>query len=268
MKLSNESKTLFIPLLGKALMSKENLFLKDYKAEEIISKINYDFNSLKQSKWLSMYMSLRSLIIDELTCNYLANNNDVVVIHLGCGLDSRCLRISQKFYKWYDVDYESVIDMRNEFYDESSNYRMIASSITDFSWLDKIEYKNNVLIVAEGLTMYLSKDEIEKLLSNINAKFNNVHLIFDAYSKFGVRASKIKNPVNKVGAQIKYGFSKVSEFIELNNNLKHCSTNLIKKKNNNLRGVTKFIFNNLYCGRMSKYIYKIYEFDLISRGDK
>lgn len=38
MELNNESKTLFIPLLGKAVMSRDNLFLHDPKAEEIISK--------------------------------------------------------------------------------------------------------------------------------------------------------------------------------------------------------------------------------------
>jgi len=40
MEFSNESKTLFIPLLGKALMSKDNLFLSDSRAEEIISKLD------------------------------------------------------------------------------------------------------------------------------------------------------------------------------------------------------------------------------------
>ena len=38
MELNNESKTLFIPLLGKAIMSKDNIFLHDPKAEEIIEK--------------------------------------------------------------------------------------------------------------------------------------------------------------------------------------------------------------------------------------
>ena len=36
MELKNESKTLFIPLLGKALMSKNNVFLKDEKAFVLI----------------------------------------------------------------------------------------------------------------------------------------------------------------------------------------------------------------------------------------
>ena len=97
MKLNNESKTLFIPLLGKALMSKNNIFMHDPKAEEIISKIDYDFTSLKQSKWLSMYMSVRAMIIDELCNKYISKHPNATIIHLGCGLDSRCLRVNQEF---------------------------------------------------------------------------------------------------------------------------------------------------------------------------
>lgn len=262
MELSSESKTLFIPLLGKALMSKNNLFLNDPKAEEMISKVDYDFNSLKQSKWLSMYMSLRASIIDELTNKYLLAHKDVVVIHLGCGLDSRCLRVNQSFYKWYDIDFENVIDIRKKFYEDNESYRMIGSSVNDFKWLKQVETKNNILIVAEGLTMYLSKDEIKELLENINRKFKNVHLIFDAYSKRGVKASKIKNPVNQMGAKIKYGFNKANEFLNINDNLTHYATHLIKKDESNLKGWSKLIFNNLYCGKISQSIYKIYEFDL------
>ena len=79
MGLRNESKTLFIPLVGKALMSKENIIIKDTKAEEIVSMEG--LNKLKQSKWLSMYMSLRTVIIDELTNKYLNSHKDTTVIH-------------------------------------------------------------------------------------------------------------------------------------------------------------------------------------------
>ena len=47
MDLRSESKTLFIPLVGKALMSKENIIIKDSKAEEIVSMEG--LNKLKQS---------------------------------------------------------------------------------------------------------------------------------------------------------------------------------------------------------------------------
>lgn len=262
MELNNESKTLFIPLLGKAIMSKDNIFLHDPKAEEIIEKLDYDFSSLKQSKWLSMYMSLRSLIIDELCNKYLEENKNTTIIHLGCGLDSRNLRIKKEFKMFYDIDYESVINIRKEFYEENNKYKMISSSVTDSNWLNQIDSTKKILIVAEGLTMYLKEEDLKKLIDDINNKFDNVYFIFDAYTKKGVKASKIKNPVNKLNAEIKYGIDNPNDFLMLNEDLEYVKTHLIKKDNNNLKGLTKFIFNNLYCGKISESLYKIYEYKL------
>lgn len=165
MELNNESKTLFIPLLGKAVMSKDNIFLSDPKAEEIISKIDYKFASLRQSKWLSMFMSLRAMLIDELCNKYILEHPNVTVIHLGCGLDSRCLRVNQNYGFWYDIDYENVIDIRKQFYDIDSKYKMIGSSVIDFKWLEKIDNSENILVVMEGLTMYLSEEEMKELIT-------------------------------------------------------------------------------------------------------
>lgn len=265
MKLKSESETLFIPLLGKAEMSEKGIFLNDPKAEEIISEVDYDFNKLKQSKWLSMFMSLRTLILDELCDEFLEKNSDVMVIHLGCGLDSRCLRVKKDFKVWYDLDYENVIKIREEFYNADSKYKMIGSSVNNYKWLEKISDAKNVLVVAEGLTMYLSEDEIRGLVLKLNDKFKKVHLIFDAYTKKGVKYSKIKNPVKQMNAEIKYGIDKPEDFLKLNSNLEFVSMHLIKKDDNNLRGITKYIFNHLYCGKVSQSIYKIWEFDLDDR---
>ncbi len=262
MELNNESKTLFIPLLGKAVMSRDNLFLHDPKAEEIISKVDYDFSSLKQSKWLSMFMSVRSLVIDEVCNKYILEHPNTTIIHLGCGLDSRCLRVNQNFKVWYDIDYEEVISIRNKFYVQDNKHKMIGSSVIDFKWLNQVENNNDILVVAEGLTMYLSEEEIKELLSKMNEKFGDVHLLFDAYTKKGVRSSKIKNPVNQMNAEIKYGIEAPIEFLALNKNLEYITTHLIKKDKNNLHGLTKFIFNHLYCGKISQSLYKIYEFKL------
>ena len=62
------------------------------------------------------------------------------------------------------------------------------------------------------------------------SKINEIYFngqIFDAYSKRGVKASKIKNPVNKVGAKISYGFNK-EEAIDL---LKNILVSFDNKKN-------------------------------------
>ena len=262
MNLNNESKTLFIPLLAKAVISKKKLFFEDLKAEEIINRIDYDFGKLKQSNWLSMFLSVRASILDELCDKYLENNTDVTVIHLGCGLDSRYLRLKQKFSNWYDIDLENVIDLRKEYYQEDDKYKMIGSSVLDYKWLDKIKNSHNMLVIAEGLTMYLSENELKDLVRQMQNKFGNVHLIFDAYSKRGVKLSKFKNPVNQMDADIKYGIDIPKDFLKLNDRLEYINTYIIKNENNGLKGLKKIIFNHLYCGRIAQSIYKIYEFKL------
>ena len=262
MELNNESKTLFIPLYGKAISSKNKQFLNDPKAEEIIERINYDFNTLKQSKWLSMFMSLRASLIDELCSKYIENNPNLTIIHLGCGLDSRCLRVNQKYNKWYDIDYENVIDIRKQFYNDTNTYKMISSSVNDYQWIEKIKDPENVLVILEGLIMYLSEKEVKELIIQINKRFNKVRFIFDSYTKKGVKLSKIKNPVNQMNAKIKYGINSANDFLTLNPNLEYVSTHLIRKEKNSLSGLTKMIFKKLYCGKISQSLYKIYEFNL------
>ena len=249
--------------IGKALMSRDNLFIRDSKAEEIISKVKFDFSKLKQSKWLSMYMSLRAKIIDDICNRYITQNPRTTVIHLGCGLDSRCLRVNNNNIRWYDIDFKSVIDLRKKFYEETKNYKMIGKSVTDLSWLDEIDLDNqSVLIIAEGLTMYLSEQELQHLLKGINTRFNNVTIVFDAYSKKAVKSSKFKNPVNQMNASIKWGMNNPSEFTRLNENLEFIEEYIIREKENKLKGMNKFIFENLYCGKISESLYKIYEFRL------
>ena len=207
-------------------------------------------------------MSLRAYLIDELCNKYIENHQNTTIVHLGCGLDSRCLRVNQNYNIWYDIDYENVIEIRKKYFEEDSKYKMIGSSILDFKWLDKVKNNQNVIVIAEGLTMYLKEEEIKELITKLNKKFKFVHLIFDAYSKKGVKMSKIKNPVNQMEAKIKYGIDKPEDFLKLNKNLEYVETHLIKKEDNKLPGLTKLIFNNLYCGRISQSIYKIYEFNL------
>lgn len=249
-------------------MSKSNLFIKDSKAEEIINKVDFNFSELKQSKWLSMYMALRAKIIDEICNRCISQNPNTTIIHLGCGLDSRCLRVNNNNISWYDIDFQSVIDLRKQVYAETENYKMIGSSVTDLSWLDDINLDNqSILIVAEGLTMYLSKQELQHLLKGINNKFGNATIVFDAYSKQAVKSSKLKNPVNQMNAEIKWGMNSPSEFTMLNENLEFFKEHLIRHKENNLKGMTKFIFENLYCGKISESLYKIYEFRLKNKEE-
>ena len=52
------SKTLYIPLYGKAYVSKRGLFLNDAKAEEIWAKEGFPLKGKSASQWLAYYMGI------------------------------------------------------------------------------------------------------------------------------------------------------------------------------------------------------------------
>ena len=71
-----------------------------------------------------------------------------------------------------------------------------------------------------------------------------------------------------MNASIKWGMNTPSDFTRLNENLEFIREYLIRNKENNLKGLTKFIFENLYCGKISESLYKIYEFELKAQEEK
>ena len=258
--MKNESKTLFIPLFGKAVMSREGFF-EDKKAEEIIGKVPFNFDAIDKSKKLAIYMAMRAMQFDEITRNFISEYPNGIIIMLGCGLDSRVARVECTSCKWYDLDFSEVIAIRKEFYVETDNYRMIPSSVTELSWLDKIEYNNeNVLIVAEGLTMYLTEYEMKTLFEAFRNRFRRTFFVFDAYSSFTAKISKYKNPVNSVNAKISFGidnpciFEQDSISCTINNDI------IRKDYIDKLSGVYKARFR--FMGKIGSKLYRIYGYDI------
>ena len=159
--LSSTAATLLITLYSRAAMSKNNMIMKDEKAEEIISIAGYDERKLKVSKKLQALLTLRAHIMDEYTKKFIEKyNGECTIIQLGCGLDSRYLRMDDKRIKWYDVDFYGTIEMRKKYYKNSINYKMIASNVCNFAWLDQIEDK---AIIAEKKVENISLTEMLKL---------------------------------------------------------------------------------------------------------
>ncbi len=67
------------------------MFFKDKKAEEIWD--SEKFKLKRKSKWLAYYLTMRACVIDSLVKEKLTCDKSLVVIHIGCGLDGRVLRI-------------------------------------------------------------------------------------------------------------------------------------------------------------------------------
>ncbi len=131
-------------------------------------------------------VALRAAQLDAWAAEVLRADPDVTVLHLGCGLDSRGLRLGAG-PRWIEVDTPDVADVRRALYPGAPG-RVVASSVTDPAWLADLGGPR-VLVVAEGLLMYLSAAEVQALLERITARFEHGDVLFDVVAPWVVRVS-------------------------------------------------------------------------------
>jgi len=223
-QLRNEMETLIIPLYGKAKMSELGIF-KDPYAEAAIGRLDYDYSKLKIQNKTQVMLSMRAAIIDDFSRDFIGKNPNCLVLHLGCGLDARFLRLGLHPQMWYDLDFPEVIGIKRQLYPETDNYQYIASSVTDLGWMDGINAADSeVLVVAEGLFMYLSEAEIKALFSALKRKFGSFTIILDAYSKLTAKSSKNHPSLKRTGATIKWGIDNPKEIEGYVNGAKYMKT--------------------------------------------
>jgi O-methyltransferase involved in polyketide biosynthesis len=106
-------------------------------------------------------VAMRATQLDDWSTGYLRRYPNAVVLHLGCGMDTRAFRLHPpESVQWFDLDQPNVIALRRKLYDDCAGYRMIGSSVTDEAWLDEIPTDRPMLMVAEGLVMYLTEPQV------------------------------------------------------------------------------------------------------------
>jgi O-methyltransferase involved in polyketide biosynthesis len=201
--LTKEQETLLIPLFSKA---QDNPILDDDKAHQILEGVQYDFRGLKIPQKTVVMMNMRAKKLDSYTAEFIERHPEAVILHLGCGLDSRCLRVERRETTWYDLDLPDVIELRRKFYPESKTYCMIASSVTDPTWLELVTPLHKpVFVVAEGLLMYLQESEVRDLILCLHQKFPGCSLVFDAFSKLTAGGVGFNPSLRKTGATVHWG---------------------------------------------------------------
>lgn len=172
----------------------ERSILRDRAAAEAVERIDYDFERMAgkvQPKSNQFIVALRAKQIDTWAADFLSRHPDATVLHLGCGLDSRAFRLEVPGgVRWFDVDLPEVIDLRRQLYSAHENYRMIGASVTDPAWLDEVPSGGPVLVVAEGLLMYLDEAEVAQLFTRIIDRFGSGEVVFDGISRWMTRVSK------------------------------------------------------------------------------
>lgn len=260
--MNNVNKTLYIPFYGKALVSKKGIILNDKKAEEIWEEVKFPLKGRSKSKWLAYYMGMRAAVFDNWVQERLKAYPNCVVLHLGCGLDSRVQRVGENAKRWFDVDFPSVIEERMRYYQQTESYTMLACDIKDCEFINVLPHAECVIVLLEGVSMYLTNQELKNVLLKLSERFCKLCVLVDCYTPFAAKMSKIKNPIKEVGVTKVYGVENPI-VIENDKGLRFIKEHDMTPQAlvNELKGFEKFIFKHLYAGGVSKKLYKTYEYE-------
>ncbi|MGE5417826.1 MAG: class I SAM-dependent methyltransferase [Acidobacteriota bacterium] len=205
-QLRKEKETLLVPLYCRALETrKKDPLIMDLKALEILDRLDYEFMQLGITQQNCTSICRRACLFDDYAHKFIQDNPRSTVIYLGCGLDSRYYRLNNNKVTWYDLDFPDVIHLRKEFYRETTRYHMIPSSVTDLTWINKIRKRTGpVLVLAEGLFMYLREDEVKALLLGLKTAFPGCQVVFDCFGSITARDSQLDYSIRKTGAVVRW----------------------------------------------------------------
>lgn len=215
-KLGSVQKTLLFPLWGRAMETqKTKPLLKDYKAVEIIEKIDYDFTTIdnldevSQLGWIA-----RCIHIDRTIREFIEKHPRATVVNIGCGMDTTFERVDNGQIQWYDLDMPDTINLRKNFIPESNRRKYITCSVFDTSWFDRITVEDNVLFIASGVLYYFEESNILNLFMKIIENYPESEILFDASTPYGVKMANkmvIKRGGMNDDSFLKWGLKKAED---------------------------------------------------------
>ena len=192
---------MLVPLIYRAKETLENGIIEDDASIEIVRKINYDFKKIADDLLTQKIIAVRTKLIDNIVENYIRDTPNPVIVNLGAGLTHSHLNISDKS-KWYHREREKAIYLREIFCKDATGH--ISKSILDFSWVNEISERKDVLFIIEGVLMYLNEDDVKSVFKALSEYFEDSHIVFDTIAPEFVEEKKLKS-IDKKEAPFKWG---------------------------------------------------------------
>lgn len=201
--LSGVPETMLQTVYARARESRGRGVIRDAKAEELVEKLDYDFSLAEKDTAMRSGVIARTIVLDRLTTAYLAGHPGAVVVNIACGLDTRCYRMTG-YRHWYNLDLPETMAMREKLLPESGAVTQIAMSAMD-DWGSRIEETDApVLIIIEGLTMYLTEADVQRIFAVIAGRFPQAAVLVETMNPMVVKRFKEK-PIEGSNAKFTWG---------------------------------------------------------------
>jgi O-methyltransferase involved in polyketide biosynthesis len=202
------AETLLITLYARALEAQcPAPLVRDDQALALVKQIDYDFSRFKLRGHDQVTILMRLREFDCRTRNFLARHPAAVVVHIGCGLDTRFERVDNGQVDWYDLDLPEVINLRHQLLEETARCRFLGCSVFDRAWLETVRLRAGrpFLFLAEGVLPYFEEAQVKDLVLLLKEQFPGAELVCDAMTPLMIRLDNLTLSFSKINARLQWG---------------------------------------------------------------
>ena len=215
--LNGVSETLLITLYARAVKSKRpDALLQDYKAVAIVERLDCDFSRFKLHGHDEVALIMRVLEFDRQAREFLTRNPEAMIVHLGCGLDTRFERVDNGLVEWFDLDLPEVVELRQTLIDPAKNgrdkpeverYHLLSGSVFETTWIETVSRYSQrpVLFLAEGVLPYFETALVKSLVLTLCQYFPGAELVCDAHTPFVIWTDNLHLAFYKFNARLRWG---------------------------------------------------------------
>ena len=203
-ELGEVQETLLIPLYARARdAASRHPVLGDRRARELVDAIDYDFSGFGGSSLSGSVF--RSSIFDGWVARFLREHPAGTVVELGTGLNTRFDRLDNGQVHWLDLDLPDAIALRRRFFRDSGRCKMLAGSVVDVEWLDEVAAAPApYLFISEAVLIYLSDDEVRRVVAQVSQRFPGSLIAFDTAGKRMVSNQDDNRSLAQVSARLQW----------------------------------------------------------------
>jgi len=148
-------------------------------------------DSMKRGRAMAWAMIVRTAMFDQIILDRVRNGQVDTVLNLAAGLDARAWRLAvPSTLRWIDVDLPGILDYKTEMLKDEKpvcQYEAVRMDLTDVPKRKALFSQvganaSRVLVVTEGLLVYLTPDQVGALAGDLHAPSRFQWWLFDLAS--------------------------------------------------------------------------------------
>jgi O-methyltransferase involved in polyketide biosynthesis len=220
-QLDDVPSTLLIPLAARAFGDDmfPNFAVGDAYAEPALRKMGVDVSPYLHDKPSVFGVLSRTQVLRRLALDFFEQHPYAIAANLGCGLTHYFQWLDNHSNHWLDADVAQVMRLRKRLLPSSGKRHQNATvDLRTPGWWQRLGLPNAssevpVLVICEGVLMYLEAHEVERVLREFgqNAPAGS-EMLFDTLSWLAIGCAAMHPSVCHTHAEFKWGSKHLNDF--------------------------------------------------------